>query len=74
LINTIGSVAGIVSPILTGLVVKLTGSFRLALTVGGCSMLTAMFFTLVVVPKLALLDLGSTDLQISDPVAQAAKV
>lgn len=58
LINMIGSFAGIVSPILTGVVVKLTGSFRIALTVGGCSILVATFFLLVVVPKLSLLRLG----------------
>jgi ACS family glucarate transporter-like MFS transporter len=73
LINTIGSVAGIVSPILTGLVVKLTGSFRLALTVGGSSMLVAMFITLFVVPKLALLDLGDKERHIPDGAAQVAK-
>ncbi len=52
LINTVGSVAGIISPILTGLVVKFTGSFRLALTAGGCSILVASVFTIWVVPKL----------------------
>jgi nitrate/nitrite transporter NarK len=71
LINTIGSVAGIVSPILTGIVVKLTGSFRLALTVGGCSMLVAMIFTLFVVPELKLLDLGTEEL---DPRAAVLAV
>jgi MFS family permease len=71
LINTIGSVAGIVSPILTGIVVKLTGSFRLALTVGGCSMLVAMIFTLFGVPELKLLDLGTEEL---DPRAAVLAV
>jgi ACS family glucarate transporter-like MFS transporter len=61
MINTVGSVAGIISPILTGLVVKFTGSFRLALTVGGCSILVASVFTILVVPKLALLKLGSRE-------------
>jgi ACS family D-galactonate transporter-like MFS transporter len=70
LINMIGSLAGIISPILTGIVVKMTGSFRIALTVGGCSILVATFFLLVVVPKLGLLNLG----QAGQPGAQAAKV
>jgi ACS family glucarate transporter-like MFS transporter len=59
LVNGIGAVAGIISPILTGIVVKLTGSFRLALTIGGCSILVATFFILVVVPDLKLLSLGN---------------
>jgi ACS family glucarate transporter-like MFS transporter len=67
-INMIGSFAGIVSPILTGIVVKVTGSFRLALTVGGCSILLATFFILVVVPKLDLIRLRS-----EAPGIQAAK-
>jgi ACS family D-galactonate transporter-like MFS transporter len=68
LINMIGSFAGIISPILTGIVVKMTGSFRIALTVGGCSILVATFFLLVVVPKLGLLSLGE-----AQPDVQAAK-
>jgi ACS family glucarate transporter-like MFS transporter len=70
LINMIGSFAGIVSPILTGIVVKVTGSFRIALTVGGCSILVATFFILVVVPKLVPLSLG----QEVSPEAKTAKV
>jgi ACS family glucarate transporter-like MFS transporter len=58
MINAVGSAAGIASPIITGLVVKLTGSFRLALTFGGCSILVASIFTIWVVPRLTLLALG----------------
>jgi len=45
LINTIGSVAGIISPIVTGIIVKVTGSFQLALLIGGCSILVAALDT-----------------------------
>jgi ACS family glucarate transporter-like MFS transporter len=69
-INMIGSFAGIVSPILTGIVVKVTGSFRIALTVGGCSILLATFFILVVVPKLGVLNF---DARQEPPGVQAAK-
>jgi MFS family permease len=69
LINTVGSVAGIISPILTGLVVKYTGSFRLALTAGGCSILVASVFTIWVVPRLALMDLGKQEPQTGTAVA-----
>ncbi len=58
LINMIGSFAGALSPLITGIVVKETGSFRIALTGGGCSILLATFFILVVVPKLSVLSLG----------------
>jgi MFS family permease len=57
-INAIGAIAGIISPILTGVIVKLTGSFQLALTIGGCSILIASVFIIFVVPKLVPLELG----------------
>jgi len=57
-INAIGAIAGIISPILTGVIVKLTGSFQLALTIGGCSILIAAVFIIFVVPKLVPLELG----------------
>ncbi len=63
MINSVGSAAGILSPIVTGLVVKLTGSFRLALTLGGCSILVASVFTIWVVPRLTLLALGKEGTQ-----------
>ncbi|MDR3590376.1 MAG: MFS transporter [Negativicutes bacterium] len=56
LLNSIGAIGGIVAPILTGVIVKVTGSFQLALTIGGCAMLVAALFILFVVPKLRLLD------------------
>jgi len=71
LINAFGSAAGILSPILTGLVVKLTGSFRLALTLGGCSILVASVFTIWVVPRLTVLALGKEGPQ--TPAVASAK-
>ena len=52
LINTIGSVAGIISPIVTGIIVKVTGSFQLALLMGGCSILVAAVVIIFIVPEL----------------------
>jgi MFS family permease len=52
LINAIGAIAGILSPIVVGVVVKMTGSFQLALTIGGCTILVATVFLLLVVPSL----------------------
>jgi len=52
LVNAIGAIAGIISPILTGVIVKVTGNFQLALMIGGCSILIASVFLLFVVPSL----------------------
>ena len=52
--NSIGAIGGILAPILTGIIVKVTGSFLIALTIGGCAMLVAAIFTLFVVPSLKL--------------------
>jgi ACS family glucarate transporter-like MFS transporter len=56
LINSIGSVAGIISPIVTGIIVKVTGSFKLALLTGGCSILVAAVIIIFVVPELKILE------------------
>jgi len=56
LINSIGSVAGIISPIVTGIIVKVTGSFKLALLIGGCSILVAAVIIIFVVPELKILE------------------
>jgi len=56
LINSIGAIGGILAPIVTGVIVKVTGSFQLALTIGGCGMLVAAAFLLFVVPSLRLLE------------------
>jgi MFS transporter, ACS family, D-galactonate transporter len=52
LINAIGAIAGIISPIVTGVLVTMTGNFQLALTIGGGSILIATVFLLGVVPSL----------------------
>ena len=67
LINSIGSVAGILSPIVTGIIVKVTGSFTLALLMGGSSILLAAVVMLFVVPELRILH--ELDSQIALPVA-----
>ncbi|MDR3561660.1 MAG: MFS transporter [Negativicutes bacterium] len=51
-INALGSSGGALSPIVTGIIVKVTGSFTLALTIGGCSILVASLILLFMVPEL----------------------
>lgn len=51
-INAIGSIAGIISPIVVGFAVQWTGNFQLALTLGGGSILIASVLLLFVVPSL----------------------
>jgi ACS family glucarate transporter-like MFS transporter len=63
LVNSIGAIAGILSPTLTGIIVKITGSFQLALIVGGCSILLAACAILFVVPELKPLALGPAEAQ-----------
>jgi len=52
IMNTAGAIAGILSPAITGFVVKLTGSFQLALLTGGIMLLIAAFSVLVIIPLL----------------------
>ncbi|MDE2161741.1 MAG: MFS transporter [Alphaproteobacteria bacterium] len=52
LINALGAIAGIISPILTGVIAQVTGSFELALTIGGSIILVASVFLLFAVPSL----------------------
>jgi len=56
LINTVGGIAGIISPIATGIIVKVTGSFTLALLMGGCSILVAAVVLLFMVPELKIIE------------------
>ena len=58
IINAIGAIAGIVSPIMTGVIFKITGSFQLALLIGGISILVASVFIIFVVPDLRIMELG----------------
>ncbi|MEN6312700.1 MAG: MFS transporter [Clostridiaceae bacterium] len=48
--NTIGALAGILAPVLTGFVVKATGSFQLALMSSGSLLLLAVCAVLFVIP------------------------
>ncbi len=50
--NAGGALAGILAPIVTGFIVKSTGSFRVALAIGGVSLLLAACSVLFVVPEL----------------------
>jgi ACS family glucarate transporter-like MFS transporter len=65
-INTISSIGGILAPIMVGVIVKKTGSFQLALTVGGCMMLVASICVLFVMPRIKLLE--SLDLKVNQPL------
>jgi ACS family glucarate transporter-like MFS transporter len=41
LMNTAGAFAGILAPVVTGLLVKITGSFQVPLLVGSCMVILA---------------------------------
>jgi ACS family glucarate transporter-like MFS transporter len=55
--NTIGAMSGIVAPVLTGIIVKLSGSFRLALAIGGCFVLLAALSIFWIVPEIKPIEL-----------------
>jgi len=55
--NTCGAFAGILSPIVTGVIVKTTGGFKMALAVGGCMALGAALTILFVIPTLKPIEL-----------------
>jgi ACS family glucarate transporter-like MFS transporter len=52
IMNAGGAFAGSIAPIVTGFIVKFTGSFKIALAVGGISLLLAACFLLFVIPEL----------------------
>jgi MFS family permease len=52
IMNTAGAIAGILSPAITGFIVKFTGSFQLALLAGGCMLLVAALSVWVIIPEL----------------------
>jgi ACS family glucarate transporter-like MFS transporter len=56
--NAVGSASGILAPALTGLIVKLSGSFRMALVVGGCFVMLAAISIFFVVQEIKPLELG----------------
>jgi ACS family glucarate transporter-like MFS transporter len=64
-INAIASIGGVLAPIMVGVIVKETGSFQLALTVGGCMMLIACCCVLFVMPAIKRQD--SLDVESSEP-------
>ena len=58
IMNTAGAFAGAVAPIVTGLVIKITGSFKIALLVGGVMVILAAISMLFIVGKLEPLKLS----------------
>jgi ACS family glucarate transporter-like MFS transporter len=61
--NTCGAFAGILSPIVTGFIVKSTGGFKMALAVGGCMALGAAFTILFIIPELKPIELDERALR-----------
>jgi len=59
IMNAGGALAGIIAPIVTGFIVKFTGSFRIALAIGGVSLLFAACSVLFVVPELKPMEIRS---------------
>jgi MFS family permease len=51
IMNTAGAIAGTIAPVLTGFVIKITGSFKIALLFGGVMVLLAALSMLFVVGK-----------------------
>ncbi|MBU2703967.1 ACS family glucarate transporter-like MFS transporter [Sporomusaceae bacterium BoRhaA] len=48
--NTVGAIAGILAPTITGFIVKFTGTFQLALAFSGCLLLLAVCTVLFIIP------------------------
>lgn len=59
LLNTAGAAAGIAAPIVTGLLLKITGSFQAALSIGSCMVLLAAVSILFIAGKLTPIPLTS---------------
>jgi len=55
--NTVGAIAGILAPTITGFIVKITGTFQLALVVSGCLLVLAACTVLFVIPAIKPIDL-----------------
>jgi ACS family glucarate transporter-like MFS transporter len=55
--NTVGAASGILAPILTGFIVKVSGSFRMALAVGGGFVMIAAISIFFIVQELKPLEL-----------------
>lgn len=56
--NTVGAIAGILAPTITGFIVKMTGSFQLALGVSGVLLLIAACTVLFVIPAIKPMELN----------------
>ena len=56
--NTVGAVSGIVAPTLTGFIVKVTGSFQLALGVSGGLLVLAALTVIFIIPAIKPMDLS----------------
>jgi ACS family glucarate transporter-like MFS transporter len=56
--NTVGAMAGILAPTITGFIVKLTGSFQMALALSGGLLLLAACTVLFVIPAIKPMELG----------------
>lgn len=50
--NTVGAIAGVLAPTLTGIIVEMTGSFQMALLVAGGLIVLAAVIILFVIPKI----------------------
>ena len=55
--NTVGAVAGILAPTITGFIVSITGSFQLALAVSGVLLLIAALTVLFIIPAIKPMEL-----------------
>lgn len=56
--NTVGAIAGILAPTITGIIVKFTGSFQMALALSGGLLLLAACTVLFVIPAIRPMELG----------------
>ena len=56
--NTVGAMAGILAPTITGVIVKFTGSFQMALAVSGCLLVLAACTVLFVIPAIKPMELA----------------
>ncbi len=57
--NTVGAMAGILAPTITGFIVKLTGTFQMALALSGGLLLLAACTVLFVIPTIRPMELGA---------------
>lgn len=58
--NTVGAIAGILAPTITGFIVKITGTFQLALGVSGILLLLAACTVVFIIPTIKPMELAET--------------